>query len=155
MELAVAEALWVLGELPREDLPAVAATAMEVGLDSPSLRELAGLTPPELDTGWDRFEAALQELGRPRPDTATAIRRCAVTVAQGVVAGDVQPHAGSRRMWKLLGSRSEVRDSPELWERIGPFIGLASEWENVPSAREEIDRQILAQSEAVVRDWRE
>ena len=56
-------AKWVLGLIPSEALPRIATDALEDGLDSPSLRDLAGDLHPTLGAAGPLFEKILYEIG--------------------------------------------------------------------------------------------
>ncbi|MFI5938943.1 hypothetical protein ACIBCB_01540 [Streptomyces uncialis] len=78
-------------EISPEDLPMIAAEALAAGLDTPTLRELAGL-PRHADARdiRDAFEQALSEAGTELPDPGLArrhaLRRLAARLADGEIA---------------------------------------------------------------------
>lgn len=127
-----------VGEQAPEELPDLAAEALARGLDSQSLRMLAGAPKDAYDDNRSLFIAAMNELGVdvPLPDAAT--RELVCYWAAEIVAGALSPYDGARRIW-LRG-----------WERLGRpddltvFVGLASEWEDDPERRDAYERDILA-----------
>lgn len=86
------EAAWLYqaGQARPEDLPMTAAQALAMGMDTPTLCELAGL-PRHADPRdiRDAFEQALEELGILLPDHHLARRYALRTLATRFTAGDV------------------------------------------------------------------
>ncbi|MFI5801273.1 hypothetical protein [Streptomyces sp. NPDC051561] len=90
--MSLEEAAWLYraDEVCPKDLPMTAAEALAAGVDSPALRELAGL-PRNADSRdlCDAFEQALAELEialpEPAPARRHALRRLAVRFAAGEV----------------------------------------------------------------------
>src|SRR5262245_34768850 len=68
----IVAARWVLGLIPSQALPQIATEALQAGLDSPSLRELAGELHPTLDASGPLFEKLLDEVGVGIPDRSRA-----------------------------------------------------------------------------------
>src|SRR4030067_2696642 len=97
LELEVAEALWTLGLLKLDLLPNVAIKALESELDSPSLRQLAGLDISELGDADRLFEKTLRELGREKLTRTQAVLSYAVYVSNEIVSGREEPHCGARK----------------------------------------------------------
>lgn len=127
----------VIGDLPSENLPSIATEALVHEVDSPSLRQLAGLASGDVREAYDLFRAALDELGLPLPDKDAALWRLTRLVATQVVAGSVPPYEGARWIWTKASN--EVEEEGDL--RI--FIGLASEREDHPDAGAKIDALII------------
>jgi len=133
------EAAWrlAIGEQATEDLPQIAADALAKGIDSPSLRELAGLPSSEVRDAADLFRSALSELGSVFPDTQDALWKLVRRTAQRIVDGEVLPYEGALWMWR------------EAWPRVDPegdlriFVGLASEIQDHPEVRAEIEPGIV------------
>jgi hypothetical protein len=126
-----------VGDLPSEDLPRLATEALERGLDSPSLSELAGQNPRDVRDSRDLFIRALEELNLPAPDPTTAIRLLVRSTAAQIVAGDISPQNGARWLWQ---ASDRVEDEGDL--RV--FIGLSSYADDHPEDIRTIDDQIVA-----------
>jgi hypothetical protein len=123
-DLPAALALVRSGALPSEDLIAVATDALVDGLDSPSLRELAGIRKEDARrTGWELAERALAELGQTISDDASARRLLARAIAREIVTGAVSEFVGSRRLWGLFSGDGNYPDF------AGALIGIEDEWE--------------------------
>lgn len=123
-----------LDELVLDELPSLGADALVRGLDSPSLRLLAGQTHYDspLDSR-DLFVAALDEMGvevLAREDAAWRLIR--LTAAR-IVAGTIDPWEGSDYIWRRSLS---VEPNGDL--RI--FVGLSSAWDDYGA-----DERLLAQ----------
>jgi hypothetical protein len=114
--LREAHARYVLGDLYGEDLPGLAVTLLETGLDSPAMRELAGLGRPTLREAGPTFERMLAELGEPSLSEAEAINILGAVTATLVFKGKLQPGAAADK----LGA---------LWLRLGQPAALEGYWE--------------------------
>jgi hypothetical protein len=131
MQLAVAK--WVLGLLPSNELPDFATQALESGLDTPALRQLAGELQPTMRDARPIFKKALAQLGitlPSRPDAGLIIAR---HYAKEISDGTLSPYEGARRIWREI--QLEVKD---LKPRLDPFVYWASEWGDAddPARRE-------------------
>lgn len=136
-DLGLTACRFIVGDVPSEDLPGIATDALVRGVDSPSLRELAGLRPSDVREASDLFRAALDELGLPLPIKDEALWRLVRHIATRVVSGDLPPQDGA--MWIWVNAANEVEEEGDL--RI--FIGLASERQDHPDAGDEIDAQVI------------
>ena len=74
--------------------------ALIAGLDSPSLRVLAGLTAARMDRAPDPLDQALQELGR-RPVASLPPAREAALWAEAISAGAVPLRQGTHALWAM------------------------------------------------------
>ena len=143
-DLEACAAAWTLGLLVRDSLPAVAVAALERGLDNQPLRELAGLTQPEMADAPRLFEAALDALGIGFPDKRVAVQRYAKPVCEAIVAGKVTPYDGAKALWIAVRALDH-----EEWADLDPFVYAASEWEDRVEDRPFFDKAILAEAQ----DW--
>lgn len=137
-ELEVAGLMWAIDDQPAGDLPNIASDALVRGLDSPALRELAGTVGDDFWQVKRLFERALRELGYELPDEQGALWRLARHKASEIVAGCVTPTEGAHWIW------SHVCDRPQSGGDLRVFIGLASEWDDSPEHRTELDLHIVA-----------
>ncbi|MEU9777746.1 hypothetical protein [Streptomyces sp. NPDC047968] len=114
---------YVAEVLPPEELPMLAANALVDGRDSPSLRELAGLPRRSDETEIrELYVRALHELGTPLPDEETAGRHLLVSLAFGLVKGELSPEDVPDRLSMTVAART--------WEETR-FLSVAadySEW---------------------------
>lgn len=66
-------------------------------------------------------------------DHATA----AITIAQQILRGDVEPYQGAAAIWRQM-----AEDDAEYPAELRVFVGLASEWQDHPEHREALDNDI-------------
>ncbi|MGR7001552.1 hypothetical protein ACU686_31715 [Yinghuangia aomiensis] len=140
------DAAWrhAVGLVQTEDLPMIAAQALVDGEDSPSLRELAGLSrgsdPREIS---DLIARTFTDLGRTLPVGSVAERHLLRLLAAGLLAGTVSPqqmtaHAcdGLDRMWgdQASATADEVAflrlaaSCGQHWEEFAP--AAFQQWED-------------------------
>jgi len=150
--LQVAALLWAIGDQATDELPGLATAALVRGLDSPSLRELAGLPPGDFWGIKRLFESVLDELGLELPDEQTALWQLARRTAAEIVEGTLSPSTGAHWIWSEVHHRI-VREGD-----LRVFIGHATEWDDHPKHRTEIEasiveaaKRLLAQPE--LRRW--
>jgi hypothetical protein len=151
MTLVDAAALWALGELGSEQLPNVAATALERGFDSAALRQLAGELDATTATCEPLFRRALAELSIPFPDRRAAQIGVALYHARRIVDGTVSPYQGARAIWRGAAIDAQVDHSPN-WHILVPFVGLASEYEDDPDNREAYAKDIMEAARTLLRN---
>ena len=96
MTLELSEALFRIGRLHGENLPAVAIELLEAGYDTSAVRALAGLDKPTLRDAGDLSEQVLRELERPRVGQDEAAWIVARDLAAKVVSGEVSPRDACR-----------------------------------------------------------
>lgn len=118
--------------------PDLATDALVRGVDSPSLRQLAGA---RADDGWvcdQLFRDTLDELGIITPDERTARRLLIRSVELDVVRGDLAPILGAIDINELIDHEADGSDS------LLVFSGLLAEDEEYPDRRPQIERRIRA-----------
>lgn len=101
--------------------------ALLAGVDSPSLRLLAGLGRAEEPEAPELFDAAMSELSiaQALPPDATSRRWALVEWwAQLVVDGELAPHEGGHLIWH--DGWTELNNPPALQ----PIVGWTSEWDD-------------------------
>lgn len=119
------------------ELPMVAAWALAGGVESPSLAELAGQSGDDVRECRDLFIAAMGELGVQLPAADEGWRAMARYWAREMVAGILTPYEASRLIWwKAWGAGNRPDD-------LTVFVGLASDWEDHPEDRSELERQMM------------
>ena len=145
-----------LGEVVGADvLIAAGLDALLQGLDTPSLRELAGLTRAEESEAQELFRAVADELdltpslpADPRSARWELVRWWCTEI----VDGRVRPEIGGRLIW--LRGWNEL-DHPDA---LQPIVSWVSEWEDWTESwgveREEYARRIVAESKALLdQQW--
>jgi hypothetical protein len=142
--LRLAMAGLVADEQPTEQLPAMATEALSNGIDSPSLRELAGTSSSEVRDARDLFVQASQELGIETPSNVDARRQLARHWASQILDGSLSPRDGAGRIWWKAANPLNKPDD------LIVFVGLASEWDDYPNHRAELDGAIVEAARTLV-----
>lgn len=144
-ELRAALVRLVIDQQPSEQLPDLAAKLLATSeVDSPSLRELAGLASDDVRQARELFLAALQELGVQIPGEHDSYLEQARFWAREMLAGSLSPYEASRHIWW------------RAWEPAGrpteltAFVGLASQWEDDPEQRPLYERDMLAEARRIL-----
>ena len=141
--LEVAAWRMAAGSLVSEDLPEIATEALVRGLDSPTLRVLAGQSRDDVRDLADLFRDALDELGIDLPDPDSAQWRLARRIAGDIVTGRVSPARGANELWL---AHERVRDNGDL--RI--FVGLASMLDDHPEDAEQIEADMVVAAQELL-----
>jgi hypothetical protein len=82
-------------DLELQDLPALASKALQDGLDSPSLRSLAGMTLADSRTDMEIFWGkAMGELGIPRPTKEEAAWLLVEHYIDKIIRREIDPYEG-------------------------------------------------------------
>ena len=126
-----------MAEQETSELPLIAAWALAGGVDSPSLRYLAGHPGADVRECRDLFLAAMEELGVPMPPRDDARRAMARAWASEMIAGTLTPYEASRLIWRKAW---DADDGPG---ELTVFVGLASEWEDDRRGRRGLERNML------------
>ena len=96
--LRIAAARYVLGFELSEALPRVADDALNAGVYSPSLAELATTRNPIMSDVGPLLEKAIHELGMKLPDREQAVDILLQFYISEIAAGNVAPREGLRRV---------------------------------------------------------
>lgn len=137
VDLLLAAAYWRLGLLAAEDLPEIASQGLESGMDSPSLRILAGEQHCSMATCKLLFERSLRELRIAMPAHDEAGFRIAKRYAQQIVSGQLTPREGAGRIWSEIELNEEHEGE---FARLRIFTGLASEHEDLTDGSVTLDQ---------------
>ncbi len=90
---------------------------------APTIIELADVSA-STDRILQLLEAAITADGGTIPHSAAAAEVVAMQISGEIVAGEVEPGAGARALWRL------ARQVPAVEPQLRVFIGLASEWDD-------------------------
>lgn len=146
MDLALLAAHWYREWIRSDQLQGIAIEALEAGLDSPALRQVAAYRPAECN--WDvsaLFEKALGELGVVRESQRDEALRLAQDVARQLVAGEID-------FWEGVQGLVREWDNDQTPELVG-FVLLDDDADHYASdARKlnEIRRKILQEAEQLL-----
>ena len=135
MTLDVAQALFSVGQLPGEELPSLAVNLLQEGVDTPTLRELAGLNAPTLKDAGPLFERLLSELDRQPMTQDDAALIVAKDLATRVLNGTLSPEQAARR-----GSLLSM--SFDYHPLLTPFLADDDDYDCLPGDREAIDEDV-------------
>jgi hypothetical protein len=144
-----AVAYWSFGWLQSDTLPRVAIEALEQGIESPSLLELAAAGNTANADFHCLFEKSLTELGRSRLSKAEAGRVIARDYTYQICNRKLTPIEGARAIWRVS------LECEELTRELGIFAGRVTEYEDLPSLRERISEMILSEAQALATERRE
>ena len=126
----IAVAAWRLGDLAADRLPAAALAALSAGCDCPSLGHLAAMG----GAGWSEIEPlvarVLSERGLTTPTPDEAVKRVADDLLHQLVAGELEPQAGTERLRELAWKA--VDRAP--WEDLVTFVSLSGDFDAVEAA---------------------
>ena len=139
-------AWWALGLIESTELPAGAARGLEDGLDSASLRSLAGLERSDSYGAAGLLERAAAELGLRVPDRREAARHLAIQLSKRIIRGDLEALAGARMVSKI--SRAVVSLG---FHDLDVFVYADSEAEDRPGDRDFFVQRIVSEA----RRWTE
>jgi len=123
MSPQMAAAYWSLDHLGSDQLPQLGMDWLESGLDTYSLRILAGETDPSLAETGPLFERALHELGVAIPDQVSAGWQIALWHAGRILDEAITPHTGAASIWDEV---SQFLDD----DLISRFVGAASQYDD-------------------------
>ncbi|HEY3209415.1 MAG TPA: hypothetical protein VGL18_06420 [Actinomycetota bacterium] len=79
-------------------------------------------------------------------------KREAVKCARQILEGSLSPYEGARRIWMDVDPQFTDRG---LARKLSGFIGEATEWEDNPEARDEIEEAIRQKAADLVTEWGE
>jgi hypothetical protein len=123
MNLNLIAAYWRLNRLPGERLPEIAQKVLEQGVDSASLRILAGEQNATISESGTLFERVLSELNIEIPSQREAVRRIVHYQAQNIISGNALPVKGAEQISEVAYELSDAKP------RLSVFVMLADDYE--------------------------
>lgn len=103
MDIDLAQARWVLGMVPDDQLPELAAQAMVQGFEGPGIRDLASFDEPTLHLIKPEIvEQAFREMGREPLTLSQAALRLAREIALRILRGQVSVEKGAADVFDLI-----------------------------------------------------
>jgi hypothetical protein len=145
MDLSLAVARFALDKLTSEEALDAASAALDRGTYSESLGQLMFQKPVSSEVG-PLFKKAMAELGVPIPSRSEALLVVARAYARQIISGELSPYDGARRIWWEVASESDADQS------LKSFVGLASEWEDVPQYRPQYEAEIVQEAHRLLGD---
>ena len=135
-EPEVVAARWACGEIYPEKMPGIAADLLESGLDSPSLRRLAGeMHVQRIADVQEIVEKMFRELGVELPPSEAEAKQCTSRqIAREVIAG-------LRNPWKAAAELHRIW-SYEMWDQkyLCDVAQLLEELDYPPIARGDLPK---------------
>jgi hypothetical protein len=110
-----------------EAMQAEAVKLLVGGVDSPSIRHLAGMSTADNDEVRAVFRLVLRELDIESPSPREAVILVATEVASRITTGAMSPYDGAKQIWNIA-----VRLPLERFPEFDAFVYAASEWEDRP-----------------------
>lgn len=124
-----------VGRLTPEDLPMLAAEALARGVDSPSLRALAGLGREDVREARDLFDEAMTELGHPPGSTERALLTQLHRAAMDLLDGSTSEPEAAAAIAGIL-HRLARRAGQHRWGELRTrFDLLQAHWKAAPELR--------------------
>jgi hypothetical protein len=143
--LRLVAAKHLLDAVGTDAIASAATNALMEGVDSPSLRRLAGMTGGDNDEARAVLSAALRELQIESPTPREAAMLVAIEIALRITKGTISPYDGAREIWHIRGGLPE-----EDLRELDPFVYAASEWEERPKDRDRFAAGIVAAAHDLV-----
>ena len=72
----------------------------------------------------------------------------ALYYARRIVSAELAPYKGARRIW--LEIANEYIDKPAIWDELRIFVYLASEWDDHPAERADLEREIVDEARNLI-----
>lgn len=145
-KLLVTASKVALDLLRSDELPDAAASALECGYDSPSLRVLAGLNSVQAVETKAVFARALVELRVEVISKRDAVLCLARETAKAILSEVVTPHAGAEYISQLT-----LKIPDESVSELDSFVYAASEWDDRPEDHDVFEEGILIAAESLLR----
>ena len=72
----------------------------------------------------------------------------ALYYARRIVSGGLPPYKGARRIW--LEIANEYSNTQSIWDELRIFVYLATEWDDRPAERADVEREIVDEARKLV-----
>jgi hypothetical protein len=137
MDIEVAQALHTIDRLPGEELPDLAAHLLAQEVDTPAVRELAGLHRPTVRDAGHLFNRILADLDRPSMSVANAAAVIARYLARRAISGEMSPR-------EIAYQAASLYESAGYPHELTEFVGY-SDWYGYASPNETaaIDAELI------------
>jgi hypothetical protein len=140
MDFDKAQAEWVLGLFPAQELPELAAQAMMQGFEGPFILDLVGYAAPSLHLlKAEVVEGAFREMARPPMTKLQAVMNLARGEALKVLRKQATPWVVADAISKLVSRFSRE----ELPQALYPFVYLHDEEEYWADRPSEFDQRVV------------
>jgi hypothetical protein len=99
---------------------------------------------------WTAYSWAVGSQDEVRTEYRRRGRQIAIDACEAILGGRIEAYEGARAIW--WNAWTLLSDEPEGGE-LAPFIGEATEWEDHPEARAEIERSITEMARDLLDRW--
>jgi hypothetical protein len=120
-------ASWVLGRVTPEGAVEFATQALEDGCDDASIAIIAGSKSTTRGEIEDELPRWLRAVGKQLPSQDEALKTLVDDCAWRIANGEADPVRGAWSLWSFSANEDE---SPEFFDQVRLFVGLASECDN-------------------------
>jgi hypothetical protein len=114
-----------LGIQKPDELPAIAAELLGLGIVSDDLSHIAALNEPTWDEIGNLFSRFTQKLNLQPLEVEKAAMIVAEDIAQSIIDGIIEPYEGAKRIWLDVYLNANEPEDLEI------FAGLAAEYEEL------------------------
>jgi hypothetical protein len=138
--------LWQHDLISHSALIDCAISWLSAGHDSPHLRILAGSLSDDRAELSPIVRETAKELNIMLPEGVDAYLLIARYYSRLILKNELKPIDGACKIWKECAN-NVMGDSPqekEAWALLSPFIADADFWDELPSQRPEIEKDIKA-----------
>jgi hypothetical protein len=141
-------ARWVLGRVAPEEAVRLATRAVEDGCNNSAIAVIAGSNAKTRAEIQDELPRVLRAFRTRLPSQAEALKTLVDDCARRIARGDVDPVRGA---WAMFDFSVNEDESPEFFDQVRRFVGLASECDN-PGPHVAAHRaEIVAEAHAFLR----
>jgi hypothetical protein len=139
-----------MGRSAGEEVVAWAEGALAAGLDSPSLRILAGLTIPQNEFEVDRYlNAVATEVGLALPKGTDLLSVRALHIAEDILSGTVTARFGAQRLYEIARATGSVSDL-SVWSGLDDALAMADN--GTFGTVERVEAEIIAQAQRLMNE---
>ena len=142
MDINSAAAQWILGIIPNEQLPEIAMSAIEAGIDEPLLYTLANMRGNEVEKAAGVFVQILGNLGLNKVTKNESMLIYATDISRLILEKKIEPYTGAKNIW-----RAALKNFDNNFHDVDPFIYAASEYEDRPQDRKFFSKAILVEAQ--------
>ncbi|MBA3858079.1 MAG: hypothetical protein C0507_14335 [Cyanobacteria bacterium PR.3.49] len=142
--LKMLHARWVLKDIAQDGVPEICQTLVNEGLESPSLRYLAGLTRAEMYQVDGLLRRMFHEFGFEECTEIDAAWFLVKDLAAEVESGRMGAYEGARRLGQY------GTDFQPLFPYLRTFIAAWNEWDEYPEHSQDLESQIRTAAAALL-----
>jgi len=140
-DITLVEAMWILGIIHIEELPALAEKALSSGIESESILRLAVCSVDESEEITRLIKRILVEAGGGSMLKIEALRYYARQISSLILSSEVTPQQGARLIWTAT-LKAQEKDFHEL----DAFIYAASEMDDRPADKVFFEQAIFEEA---------